>query len=158
WCEPLPGMLKEIMFSPGASFASRIAWRKLPKPASLVLITKSWYAMTRIVKVQEFELPQSSVAVLRTVLVATGNIEPDGGTLTMVGVEPHTSAETEVEKFTVAPPEPCGNSATIMFVGQVMVGATVSRMVIVWLQILVFPHSSVATQIRLAEKVMPHSG
>src|SRR5258708_3506404 len=100
--------------------------------------------MTRTVKAQAFVLPQASSAVMTTVLAPSGNIESDLGTLTTVGVASQISVATGVEKVTAAPPESCGFSAAIKFVGQTIVGGIVSTTVIVWLQKFVLPQASVA--------------
>ena len=38
-CTPLPGMLKLMAFGPLAAFELMIAWRRLPAPLSLMLVT-----------------------------------------------------------------------------------------------------------------------
>jgi hypothetical protein len=68
---------------------------------------------------EQFEvLPLASVAVEFTVVVPTGNNEPEAGTLTTD--EEQLSVEV-TEKFTVAPHTP-GVVFTVIFAGQVMTG------------------------------------
>src|SRR6266404_9553767 len=47
--------------------------------------------------------------------------------------------------------------STVLLVAQVIVGGVVSRTVTVWLQVLLLPHGSIAAQVRVALKVLPHS-
>src|SRR5258708_22611514 len=47
--------------------------------------------------------------------------------------------------------------STVLLLAQMMVGRAVSRIVTVWLQVLLFPHGSTAAQVRVATKVLPHN-
>ena len=80
---------------------------------------------------QVFVLPEVSVAVHVTVVMPKGNVDPDGGD-TFVDARPQLSANTG-EKFTTALPCATG-TFVVMFAGQVILGAIVSRTVIVKLQ------------------------
>src|SRR5438876_296124 len=46
-CTPVPGMLKLMSSTPGAAFASLIAWRREPAPASAVVVTTKLANSTR---------------------------------------------------------------------------------------------------------------
>ena len=73
---------------------------------------------------------------------------------------------TSLTKLTVAVPEQlsvavtpvvtCGGTAdaqvTVTGAGHVMLGATLSNTVIIWLQVEVFPHSSEALKVRVTVK------
>ena len=50
-----------------------------PESAGLLTVTGRRYGMTRIVNVHVLVLPEGSTAVHVTVLVPTGNTDPDGG-------------------------------------------------------------------------------
>jgi len=45
--------------------------------------------------------------------------------------------------------------ALVLLPAQVIVGAVLSTLAMVWLQVLVWPHGSVATQVRVATNVLP---
>ena len=98
-------------------------------------------------------LPQESVAVNVTVFVPSGNV--DGALLVTVAVPPQLSVAVT----------PCRNAAivaleagtelvhrakalTVIFVGQVMLGAVVSLTVIVCVQVALLPHGSTALYVR----------
>ena len=68
------------------------------------------------------------------------------------------SIATGAAKVTVATPESRGDSATFMFVVQVIWGGVVSMSVIVWLQLALLLQESVAVHVLVALKVFPTSG
>jgi hypothetical protein len=92
---------------------------------------------------QVAELPLGSVAVQVTVVVPTGNVEPDVGTQPMEA--PQLSAAVTVKNTTALQTPvsvPC-----VMGPGQVMVGGSVSVTVTVKLHEAVLPLPSVAVQV-----------
>ena len=105
------------------------------------LITGSWPSSTVTVNVQTDWLPQASVAVEVTVVVPIGKAKPEAGTLTMV-TAPQLSVAVTV-KFTTAVQEPIGVVA-VMFDGQVITGAVWSLTVMICVQFVKLPHTSVA--------------
>jgi hypothetical protein len=80
-------------------------------------------SVTVIVKDPDDELPESSVAVQLTVVVPSGNVLPDGGVHTTVGVGSMASTALAVY-VTTAPPGPV--AGTVMFPGTVRTGGVVS--------------------------------
>src|SRR5262245_4397003 len=75
---------------------------------------------TSTVNEQLAEFPQSSVAVQVTVVVPTGNVLPDGGTQTMVGVWSQLSVAVAVYVCVL------WQTPTSMLPGQVMTGGSLS--------------------------------
>src|SRR2546428_13659922 len=65
-------------------------------------------------------------------------------------VVPQLSLAVGVSKFRL----PMSRSV-VLLAEQEMVGRVVSTVAMVWLQVLVLPHWSVATQVRVATKVLP---
>ena len=80
---------------------------------------------TVIVKVHEPVFAAASVAVHVTVVVPTAKLDPDAGTQTTVAPGQLSEAVGTVY-VTVAEPDDGGDSTTVMFEGQVTVGACVS--------------------------------
>jgi hypothetical protein len=98
----------------------------------LSVITGGVTSLTVTLKVQLFVFPAASVAVAVTVVVPTGNTDPDAGLLTIVGT-PQLSAP-ETVKFTTAEQVPTG-ALTVMSGGHEMVGSSSSVTVTVKLQL-----------------------
>src|SRR3990172_10066734 len=90
------------------------------------------------------EFPESSVAVQLTVVVPSGNVEPDGGEQTTVGVVSMRS-DAVTENVTTAPEGPV--AGTVMLPGNVSVGGVVSVTVTVKDPGVELPESSVAVQL-----------
>jgi hypothetical protein len=82
--------------------------------------------------------PLASVAVDTTVVVPTGNTEPEAGTETTD--EEQLSVEV-TEKVTIAPQEPA-SVLTVMFAGQAIVGSSLSTTVTVKEQVAELPEPS----------------
>jgi hypothetical protein len=97
------------------------------------------------VNVQTLELPELSATTQVTVLVPTGNLEPDGGVLETARLVSQLSLTTGDAKETAAPPESIGDSPATTTAGHVMLGGIVSRTVTVKLHALVLPQASTAT-------------
>ena len=104
-------------------------------------MTGNWPSTTVTVNVQLELLPQASVAVEVTVVVPIAKEDPDAGEFTIVTV-PQLSVAVGV-KFTTAVQEPTGVVAVIL-AGQVIVGAVTSFTVIICVQFVTLPHTSVA--------------
>ena len=93
-------------------------------------------------------LPQASVAVQVRVMVDSLAQEPEA-TLSLAET---TGAGSQLS-VAAAVPVPAAavdaSHSTVTFAGHVMTGAVESTMVIVWLQLLLLPHASVAVQVRV---------
>jgi hypothetical protein len=93
-------------------------------------------------------LPQASVAVQVRVMVDSLAQEP-GATLSLA----ETAGAGSQLSVAVAVPVPEAAvealHSTVTFAGHVMTGAVESTRVIVWLQLLLLPHASVAVQVRV---------
>jgi len=100
-------------------------------------------------KVQELEFPDASTAVETTVFEPTGNDEPDAGWLVTVALPAQTSVAAGWLKFNMAMPESRGDSATLIFAGQVICGGVVSCTVIMKVHALLLPYSSDATLVTM---------
>ncbi len=98
-------------------------------------------SLTVIVKVQLSLLPAASVAVLVTVVVPFGNVEPDAGLETTV--TPGQLSVAVTLKLTTAEHFP-RSFACVTFAGQVITGFSVSATVTVNEQVDVLPDASVA--------------
>ena len=85
-------------------------------------------SLTVTVKLHCAVLPEASVAVEVTVVVPTGNTEPEAGDDTTV--TPGQLSEAVTVKFTTAPHWP-GELLVVMLAGQVIVGGWVSLTVMV---------------------------
>jgi hypothetical protein len=105
---------------------------------------------TVTVKEQTLVLPEVSVAMQFTVVVPIGKMEPDGGE-TLVEATPQLSVTVGPEKFTTALVCACG-TLVMMFAGQAMVGANVSRTVMVKLQFVPFAEVHVTVLVPFAKK------
>src|SRR5881628_2722490 len=145
-CGATPGSWNSMRFSPGASFASSSACRSEPGPESTVVVTGKRYGMTRIMNAQAFVLPESSRASQVTLVKPTGKAVPEGGTQPTATELSQISLAAGEPNSTIALPPSWGNSAAIMFVGQVICGGVVSCTRTVNAQALVLPLASVATQ------------
>ncbi len=99
-----------------------------------------------IVKVRLLLLPDPSVAVVVTVVVPTGNKEPDGGVLTVETV-PLTRSLAEVAKVTLAPLRPL--ASTVMLAGTLIEGAVVSTTFTAKTALPVLPAASVEEAVTL---------
>jgi hypothetical protein len=103
-------------------------------------------------------LPALSVAEQLTVVVPTGNVEPDAGVQTGV-IEPSTRSVADALNVTVVPEEL--GAATVMSAGTETEGAVVSLTVIVNDAVPVLPAESVAEQFTVVVvigKVEPDAG
>ena len=99
---------------------------------------------TLTLKVQVPTFPAGSVAVTVTTVVPTGKKDPDGG-VTVTTITPgQLSLTPGVGKLTIAPHWFGSLLATISVVGQLIVGACVSFILIVNEQVAVLPEASVA--------------
>ena len=87
-------------------------------------------------------LPQASVATEVTVVVPTGNDEPEAGVLTTVTAPEQLSVAVTVKLTTAT--QALEGVATEMLAGQVIVGAVTSFTVIIWVQSVVLPAASFA--------------
>ena len=129
-------------------------------PAQTVLfcgcavITGNWASFTVTVNEQEELFPQASVAVTFTVVVPSGNAKPLAGVLTIVTAPPQLSVAVGV-KFTTAVQLPTG-VVTVMLAGQVSTGAVWSFTVIICVQVLLFPHTSVALYVLVRVYLLGH--
>jgi hypothetical protein len=103
-------------------------------------------------------LPLESVAVLVTRLVPMGNLDPEAGVLTTVGV-PQLSVALTV-KLTIALDLPVSDGTWIS-AGQTIVGRSISVTVMLKLFVTEFPLPSVARQVTTVVpfwKVEPEGG
>ena len=92
-------------------------------------------------------MPAASVAVHVTLVVPTGNVEPDGGTQLTVGAGLTVSvALTRLEKSTTAPAGPTAASMT-GDVGTLRIGGTVSTTRTVRIAVVVLPAASTAVYV-----------
>src|SRR2546422_7248459 len=82
---------------------------------------------TVTVKLAEFEFPEESVAVHMTVVVPRGNVEPDEGSHTTVGVESTASLTVGAGEETAAPAELVASA--VMSGGATIDGGVVARTV-----------------------------
>src|ERR1044071_313489 len=57
---PAPGMLKVMLSTPAVAFASRMAWRREPAPASFVFVTTKPAACTRLTSAKPHRSPAST--------------------------------------------------------------------------------------------------
>ena len=117
---------------------------------------------TVIVKVHEPVFAAASVAVHVTVVVPTAKLDPDAGTQTTVAPGQLSEAVGTVY-VTVAEPEPGDDSVTVMFDGQVTVGACVSWIVTVKVHVVfgLFGDASEAVHVTVVVptgKVEPDAG
>src|ERR1043166_2141189 len=94
--------------------------------------------MAAHIRVAGKELPQSALVVVLKMTIR---------------FVPHPSAGAEGGSNVQAVPH-----STVLFVAHVIVGGVVSTTVTVWLQVFVLLQTSIAAQVRVAEKVLPHSG
>ena len=116
---------------------------------------------TETVKLQLAWLPEVSVAVQVTVVVPTGNMDPDAGLQTTV--TPGQLSVAVAEKFTVVlvVGGQVAAAATKMFAGQVMTGGCVSLTVIVKLHIDMLFEESFTVHVTVVVpfwKVVPDAG
>jgi hypothetical protein len=109
-------------------------------------------SFTVTVKVQIFVLPLQSVAVLVTVVVPTGKAKPLAELLVTVTVPAQLSVAVTV-KVTLLVHWP-NEFVTLMFAGQVMVGAVVSTTLIVCVAEAETPHGFFAVQMRVMVLVL----
>ena len=103
-------------------------------------------------------MPAASVAEQVTVVVPSGNVEPDAGEQE-AATEPDTVSVAEAEKLTTAPEGPV--ASTVILAGTVTVGGVVSTTDTLKLALPVFPAASVAEQLTAAApraKVEPEAG
>src|SRR5689334_10421895 len=101
-------------------------------------------ATTVTVNVQLCWLPLASAAVAVTVVVPTGNSEPEAG-LQSTGAAPQLSVAVGQANVTICPPG--GAPVTVMFAGQTSSGFSVSFTVTVKEQVAVLPVLSVAVAV-----------
>jgi hypothetical protein len=128
------------------------------KHCSFAARPPSTAAVTVTVKLQVAGWPAASLAVQETVLVPTANVLPDGG-VQLAAIMPSHASLARVVKLTTAPLAPLAD--TVLFVGQVMVGAVVSAMVTLKLQLLALPAAVVAVHVTVVwpfEKTLPEAG
>ena len=116
---------------------------------------------TETVKLHEAVLPEVSVAVQVTVVVPTGNIEPEAGLQTTV--TPGQLSVAVAEKLTGRLIEggQVAAAATKMFAGQVIAGGCVSLTVMVNEQLAVLPEASLTLHVTVVMplgKVEPDGG
>jgi hypothetical protein len=146
----------ETLTDPHVSLAFGSSKARVPTPHSLVLfpeqVIEGRVVSTKaIVWLQVLELPHASVAA--QVRVATNVLPPvmfvSVPTIEIVAV-PHVSLAVGSSKLKVPTPH-----SLVLFGAQVMEGAVVSMLAMVWLQVFVFPELSVATHVRVARKVLP---
>jgi hypothetical protein len=100
-------------------------------------------SFTVMSKPPESELDEASVAVQFTVVVPSGNVEPEGGAQTTV--TPEQLSVAVAPKFTTASHCP-GSVDTTVFEGVVSTGASVSFTVMLNPVVPVLPAASVAVQ------------
>jgi len=115
-------------------------------------------SFTVTVNVQVAVLPTASVAVDVTVVVPTGKKLPDAGVLTTV--TPGQLSLAVTLKVTTAP-HWFGLFETVILAGQVMDGGCVSFIVMVNVQVAVFPTASVAVEVTVVVptgKKLPDAG
>ena len=98
-------------------------------------------SITVTMKVPVRVFPTPSVAVLVTIVVPSGNVDPDGGFETTVATEQSSLASTL--KFTTAEATP-GSLGTLMLAGHTIPGGVSSRTVTVNEQVARLPDASVA--------------
>ena len=89
-------------------------------------------------------LPDASVAVPVTVVVPTGNVDPEAGLYEVV--TPGQLSEAVGGGYVTTAEFIPGSVSTRMFAGQVIVGGCVSLTVMVKLHVAVLPVASVAVQ------------
>jgi hypothetical protein len=117
-----------------------------------------FHGFTVTVKLPLALLPAASLAVTFTVVVPTGNNEPDAGVL-FVDTAPLTRSLALVLKVTVAPVGPV--ASTVMLDGTVIAGAVVSMTVTVKVWFAVMPAASVAVVVTVVVpngKTVPEAG
>src|SRR6266568_1033413 len=141
---------------PQVSLATGVSKVRLPPPHWLVLLPEqvmegALVSTLAMVWLQVLVLPHWSVAT--QVRVATKAL-PQLELVTVLRIstvaEPQVSLATGVSKVRLPPPH-----WLVLLPEQVMEGALVSTLAMVWLQVLVLPHWSVATQVRVATKALP---
>lgn len=108
-------------------------------------IVGTWLSTTVTVNEHEFEFDDASVAVHVTVVVPTGNVDPDAGThVTVAPGQLSDATGTVYETLAEHWPDVAG---ALTFAGQVNAGACVSVTVTVKLQLPVFEDASVAVHV-----------
>src|SRR6266481_1602242 len=141
---------------PQVSLAVRVPHVSLPTPHSLVLLPEqemlgAVVSTVAIVWLHLLVLPHWSVAT--QVRVAT-KVLPQVRLVTvlrmLIAAVPQVSLAVGVSKVRVPTPH-----SLVLLPEQEMLGAVVSTVAIVRLHLLVLPHWSVATQVRVATKVLP---
>ena len=80
---------------------------------------------------------------------------PLGG-LVETKVFPHSSVA--VGWYVTTAPQTPESLFTVIFAGQVMTGGCTSWVVMIWVQLLLFPHESDAVNVRVMVWVFPHPG
>src|SRR5439155_8240569 len=118
------------------------------KPGSVLTVTLAgqlmlgdWLSLTVTVKLQLELLPDVSVAVHTTLVVPLGKLDPDAGTHT---IEPPRQLSVKLaKKLTLLEHRP-GAVLTLMLLGQLGTGRSVSLTVTVKLQLELLPDASVA--------------
>jgi hypothetical protein len=125
--------------------------------AGHVVMLGAVVSFTVTVKLHWLWLAQASVAVQVTVVVPKPKVVPLAGLQVTVGLAAQVSVAVGVAKVATAPLGLV--QETVVLAGQApMAGAVVSITVTVWLQgVEWLPDASVASQVRVAEKVVPHS-
>ena len=93
-------------------------------------------------KVSEIELPAASVAVHVTLVVPTGNVEPDAGTQATVGNTPELSLAVTTKVTTTVPSGRA--SLTISTSGPSKLGGCVSTTLTVRIAVVELPAASTA--------------
>ena len=89
-------------------------------------------------------LPHASVAVLVTVVIPAGKVEPLGGMLVTLTAEQVSLAVTKKVTLLLQVP---GAASTVILLGQIITGAVVSIRMMVWLRLVALPHTSVAIHV-----------
>jgi hypothetical protein len=146
----------ETVTVPHVSLAFGSSNAKMPMPHSLVLfaahaIDGRMVSTSAIVWLQVRALPQASAAL--QVRVATNVLPPVkfvSVPTTEMLANPQLSLAVGSSKVKLPRPH-----SLVLLAAQVIAGAVVSILAIVWLQLLVLPELSVATQVRVATKVIP---
>src|SRR6266571_1689593 len=141
---------------PQVSLAVGVSKVRLPTPHSLVLLPEqemlgAAVSIVAMVWLHVLVLPHWSVAT--QVRVAT-KVLPQVKLVTvlrmLIAAVPQVSLAVGVSKVRLPTPH-----SLVLLSEQEMLGAAVSTVAMVWLQVLVLSHWSVATQVRVATKVLP---
>jgi hypothetical protein len=147
-----------MLLVPQASVLEGVSNVKLTAPHSLVLLAPQVIDGGKVrtvamVWLQVLVLPQRSVA--SQVRVAT-KVLPQPTFVTVPRIVIVTGPQGFKDVGVSKPKSPTPHSL-VLFPEQAIAGPWVSTTLIVWVQVLVLPQGSVASQVRVAEKVLPQS-